>query len=164
MKILDFDNHSLEIKHQWLTTDQDFNLKELYSFRAYLDFKNSEVTLVGLDTNQPVAYFCKMYTEFYRKDLILQPVERFMDWLVDIHKYLVRHNVSCYNFLCKIDAVSVLFPHLNPYHNYDLDRYTFELLKRKDLFDDKRIRCTDYKPLIIPDAMGFKKVSRRICE
>ena len=161
MKVLDFDKHSLEIKFNW-GPDEDYTLKEHFSFRAHLDYKNSEVTLVGLDINQHETYFCKMYTKFYRKDLGVQPVYRFMVWLQDIHNYLNRHNLSGYKILCKIDTVPGLYPELYPDYNYDLDKYTFELLARRNLWDDERIRCVDYKPLIIPDAMGFKKLFHTI--
>lgn len=165
MKVLDFDKHSLEIKFNW-GPDDYYTLKEHFSFRAHLDYKNSEVTLIGLDINEHETYFCKMYTKFYRKDLMVQPVCSFMVWLENIHKYLNRHNLYGYKILCKVDIVPGLFPELDKTYKFDLDKYTFELLEYNDylygLYPKKRIRCPDFKPLIVPDAMGFKKLFHTI--
>lgn len=164
MKVLDFSRHSIEIKHNWRPEDQDFYIKEHLSFRAYLDYKNSEVSLVGLDKDQHETHFCKMYTTFYREDLRVQPVCSFMSWLEDIHNYLNRHNLYGYKILCKVDTVPGLFPELNKAYKFDLDKYTFELLRDKDnLYSKERRRCLDKKPLILPDAMGFKKLYSSIC-
>lgn len=160
MKVLDFDKHSLEIKHKWLTTDQDFNLKEHFSFRAYLDYNNSEVTL---DINQDTV--CKFYTKFYRKDLRVQPVYSFMVWLENIHSYLNRYNLFSYKILCNMDQLPGVSEYGSEY-GYDFDKYTFVLLKEKDylyrLYSQDRFPCPDFKPLLLPDSMGFKKLSHRI--
>ena len=165
MKVLDFDKHSLEIKFNW-GPDDYYTLKEHFSFKAHLDYKNSEVTLVGLDINQHETYFCKMYTEFYRKDLRVQPVDSFMVWLENVHKYLNRHNLRGYKILCKVDIAPGIFAEFSKIYKYDFNKYTFELFKDTfnsyGLYREKRIRCPDFKPLIVPDAMGFKKLFHTI--
>ena len=167
MKVLDFGKHWLEIKLNW-GSDDYYTLKEQFSFKAHLDYKNSEVTLIGLDINEHETYFCKMYTEFYRKDLMVQPVDSFMVWLEEVHKYLNRHDLYGYKILCKVDKAPGISSEFRKIYNFDFDMYTFELLK--DIFNphslsrdrEKRIRCPDFKPLIVPDAMGFKKLFHKL--